>query len=93
MDNKVLVKIILPEINQNYDIFIPVNEIVWKIKKLLVKALSDLSCIDLNNKEYLLINKDNGKIYNENEIIIDTDIRNTTELFLISVNKYGGIYG
>lgn len=93
MENKVLVKVILTEIDQEYDIFIPVNEIVWKIKKLLIKALSDLSSMDLSNKEYILINKDSGKIYSDNEIIIETDIRNTTELFLISVNKYGGNYG
>jgi len=87
MENKVLIKIILPEININYDVFIPVNEIVWKIKLLLIKSLSDLSGINLNNNEYILINKDNGRIYNNNEIIIDTDIRNTTELFLIFVNS------
>ena len=86
MENKVLVKIILPEIDMSYDVFIPVNEVRWKIKKLLIKALTDLSGINLNNNSnYTLINKDSGNIYKNNEIIIDTDIRNTTELFLISI--------
>ena len=33
---------------------------------------------------YYLMNKDTNRIYNSNEIIIDTDIRNGTELLLIS---------
>lgn len=85
MENKVLIKLIMPELDVDYDIFIPVNEVVWKINKLLVKSISDLTDIELDlNSKYVLINKDNGKIYDSNEIIINTDIRNSTELFLIS---------
>ena len=35
MNNKVLIKLIVPEIDEEFDIFIPVNEIIWKIKKCL----------------------------------------------------------
>ena len=41
MNNKVLIKLILPELDTSFDILIPVNEIIWKIKKLLVKSVSD----------------------------------------------------
>ena len=85
MENKILVKIMLPEIDYSYDVFIPINELVWKVKKLLVKAISDLSGINLNNSDYVIINKDTGYIYDNNQIIIDTDIRNATELYLISI--------
>ena len=85
MENKVLIKLIMPELDEEFDIFIPVNEIIWKIKKLIIKSISDLSKTDLNiQDEYILINKDNSKIYTNNEILINTDIRNGTELFLIS---------
>lgn len=89
MENKVLVKIILSELDVSYDVFIPVNELIWKIKKLLVKSLSDVTGVVLDpKKDYLLINKDNGTIYNNNDLVIDTDIRNTTEILLISnMNK------
>ncbi len=84
-----LVKIIVSELDVSYDVFIPVNEIIWKIKKLLVKSLSDVMGGVLDpQQDYLLINKDNGTIYNNNDLVIDTDIRNTTELLFISnVNK------
>lgn len=83
MENKVLIKLIIPNINETFDLFLPVNEIIWKVKKMLIKSISDLTSIDLDvNKEYILLNKDNCRIYHNNEIIIDTDIRNGTELFI-----------
>ena len=88
MKNKVLVRLIVPELDNSFDVFIPVNEIVWKIKKLLVKSVADLSGINLDiNRKYTLINMSTGKIYTNNEIIINTEIRNVTELVLISNNK------
>ena len=85
MEKKVLIKLLVPELDSTYDAFIPVNEIIWKITKMLTKSVSDLSNTDLgNNKEYLLINKVTTRIYNSNEIVINTDIRNGTELILIS---------
>ncbi len=85
MENKVLIKVLLPEADLDYDIFIPVNELVWKIKKMLIKSISDLSGIKFSKNDYILINKDTGVIYENNQTIIDTDIRNATELFLISI--------
>ena len=36
MNNKVLVKLLVPELNSSFDIFLPVNELIWKIKRMLV---------------------------------------------------------
>lgn len=85
MNNKVLVKLTIPEIDESFDVFIPVNELTWKIKKMIVKCINDItnSNFDLK-KDYLLIKKDNGKVYRNNDIIIDTDIRNTCELLMIT---------
>lgn len=84
MKNKVLIRLILPEIDTNFDVFIPVNEIVWKIKKLLLKSIFDITNIPLDVKgECVLLNKDNSRIYDNNEIVINTDIRNGSELILI----------
>ena len=43
MDNKVLVKIVVLELDSSYDVFIPVNEQVWKITRLIAKSIYDLS--------------------------------------------------
>ena len=85
LNNKVLIKLIVPDLDETFDIFIPVNELIWRIKKLLIKSISDLSNIYPDeNEEYILINKSNTRIYQNNEIIINTDIRNGSEIILIS---------
>lgn len=83
MNNKVLIKLIVPEIDTTYDVFIPVNEVVWKIKKMLIKIVNDVANINFNlQNDYILLNKSTSRIYNNNEIVIDTDIRNATELMI-----------
>ena len=85
MNNKVLIRLYVPELDITYDIYIPVNELIWKIKKMLVKAISEMSGGLLDTKrEYALINKTTSLPYENNKIVINTDIRNATELLLIS---------
>ena len=82
MNNKVLIKLIVPEINLSFDVFLPVNEVIWKIKKMLIKCVCDLSNASMDmNTEYVLINKDGSRIYKNNEILIETDIRNASEIY------------
>lgn len=84
MENKVLIKLDVFELDETFDVFIPVNEVVWKIKAMLAKCVSDLEYIKFDpNNEFVIVNKNTGQVYNNNEIIINTDIRNGTELLLI----------
>ena len=88
MNNKVLVKFYLLELDSNFDVFIPVNELVWKIKKLVLKSASDLTNVmEINQKEYVLLNKDTCEVYHNNSVVIDTNIRNGTELYLIPISS------
>ena len=83
MNNKILVKLLVPELNSSFDIFLPVNELIWKIKKMLVKSISDLTNIKLNPKtDYVLINAISGTCYSDNITIRTTDIRNASILIL-----------
>ena len=79
-----LIKLLVPALDRNFDLFIPVNELIWKINKLMVKSISDLTGVGLDIKDtFFLINKTSGTIYNNNDIVIETDIRNGTELVLL----------
>ena len=87
-NNKVLIKLLVPSLNETYDVYIPVNETVNKVIKLMVKAVSDLSGQLINkDEEYILINLSTSREYKNNEIIIDTEIRNSTELILLSTKN------
>lgn len=81
-----LIKLFSPELDTSFDIFIPVNESIYKIKKLIVKYFEDFTNTALNNKSYILINKLNSRIYKNNEILRNTDIRNSSELLFVSIN-------
>ncbi len=85
MKNKVMIKAVFPAIDREYDIKVPVNEIVWKVNKLITKAVYDMNglSIDIKQDNFLMINKTTGNIYNDNSVVIDTDIRNGTEIVFL----------
>ena len=87
MNNKILTKLMVPEFEISFDLFIPINEIVWKIKKMIAKSISDITSVDFNTNDYILIDKNSSRIYKNNDIIINTDIRNTAELLFVSKNN------
>jgi len=82
--NKVFIKLYVPLIEQNYEMFLPINKPICDIIKLLVKAIDELVDTDyaLTN-ETGLYNKETGEKYNSDSKIIDTDIKNGIELILI----------
>ena len=87
MKNKILIKLTLIDLDETFDIFIPVNEVIWKLKKLIIKSISDLTGNSLNmNADYVLMNKITSKIYQNNELVINSDIRNGSELLMIENN-------
>ena len=84
MDNKVLVKVYVSTIEEQYDILIPLNRRIYSVIKLLVKAINELSdgYYEPKNKP-ILYNKITAVPYDENLSIRESNIRNGTELVLI----------
>lgn len=82
--NKVLVRLYVPTIDKKYDIWLPVNKKIYKIINLLVKAIKENTIGYYTPKTLpMLYDKVTGKVYNINLKIIETNIRNGTELILI----------
>ena len=84
MKNKVLINLFVPSIDSSYEIYIPVNESVKKVLELLVKSVVELSdgALDLRVGHYLM-DPDAGIIYNDTQIIRDTNIKNSKKIVLI----------
>ncbi len=84
MKNKVLVELIVPEIEKSYDIYIPVSKKIGSVIKLLNKAIFELSDGIYNggNKNQMY-NRDTGSRYDNNLLVKDTDIRNGSKVILI----------
>ena len=84
MKNKILIELIVPELDQTYSVFIPVNKKIGNIVVLLNKSLEEMTQGSFKGKNSTcLYNKDTGTRYDPNSIIRETDIRNSTSLILL----------
>ena len=84
MKNKVLVKLIIPEIDETYDVFLPVNKRIGNIVILLTKSVMELGNGIYNLRDnYAFYNRETGQKYNEKSLIRETDIRNGTNLIMM----------
>lgn len=82
--NKVLIKLYVPVLEKKYDIWIPINKKVRDVISLIISGIASLNKIDLKPEEKLyLYNKSTAEIYCMSDKIIDTNIRNATELILM----------
>ena len=84
MNNKVLIELEIPIIEKKYDLFIPINKKIGTIKKLIEDSL-----IELTDNAYIskpnsnFYSKDTGMIYDVNQTVRDTDLRNGSRIILI----------
>ena len=79
-DNKVLVNLYILSLGKDYEVYLPVNEKIGNISRLFNATMFD--SIDPESN-YMLVNVDTGQIYQNNDLIIKTDIRNGTRLVLV----------
>ena len=83
MDYKVLVTIFVPEIEQNYEFYIPVNKHIDVIIKIINAAINEIVFNQFPIKDTLqLCNRRTGQIYDNGYYVRNTDIRNGTQLVL-----------
>lgn len=84
MNNKVLVRIYSPEFGESYDVFIPVNEYISVVSKLVANVIANITGVEtFANKKYLFMNKNSLQVYDNKAVVRDTDIKNSTELILL----------
>lgn len=84
MKNKVLVELIVPDLDQKYDVYLPVNKKVGNVIILLNRAINEFSngVFDIKQQLALYSGKD-GSRYDIDEILRKTDIRSGVRLILM----------
>ena len=82
--NRVLVNLYVPLMEKKYNIWIPVNRSINCVIKGFISGINSLNQIqyDLKKNYPRLYNKETAAAYDYKAKIIDTDIRNGTELIL-----------
>lgn len=84
MKNKVLIELLVPEIDETYNVYLPINKRIGKCITLLIKAINDINFSNfINNNECVLVNRITGETYDKNLLIRNTNIRNGATLILI----------
>lgn len=82
--NKVLVKLYVPMLEEQYEIWIPLNKRIYNVIGLLVKAVNEFSDGYYQpSKMPNLYDKSTAKVYDANLSIRQTAIRNGSEIVLI----------
>lgn len=82
--NKILIQLYVPLIEKNYDLYIPVNKRIGTIKKLIEEGLQELSNDSYKIKESTnLYSKETGKVYEVNQKVRETDLKNGSRVILI----------
>lgn len=83
VDN-VLVKLYVPMLEEIYDVWIPSHKRICNVIILLVKAINELNDNCYKPSETpILYDKITAEIYDVNLKVIETNIRNGTELILL----------
>ena len=90
MNNKVLVELVVPVLEQSYDVFLPVNRKIGNVIGLLSKMVNDMS------GEYFVVNEtnslysgDTGEQYPIDVLVINTNIRNGSKIILMWGDSIG----
>lgn len=82
--NKVLVKLYVPQIGAEYDIWIPLNRRIYNVIKLLVKAIKEFTNGEFDPiKLPELYDRKTAVPYDINLTVGESSIVNGTEMILI----------
>lgn len=82
--NKLLVKIYVPLVEEEYDIYIPINKKIGCIKTKIIDSISELSNVNLSDIQNLkLYDQETGGSFDNNIYVKDSSIRNGTKLLLL----------
>lgn len=84
MKNKILVELVVPTMEEKYDVYIPINKKIGNITILLAKVVAELSGGYYKQSEYNgLYNGDTGEKYPIDLLVRNSDIRNGSRIILM----------
>lgn len=84
MKNKILVHLLVPEIDESYDVFIPINIRIGTVVKLLNKSILELTNgIFQEKNSRKLYSVVDSTTYPTNALVRETNIRNGVTVILM----------
>ena len=84
MKNKILIELVVPDIDKKYNLYIPINKKVGNIIVLLNRAIKEMSDgIYVGSEKTSLYDSKTGEKFAINSLVRETNIRNGSSLVLI----------
>lgn len=84
MKNKVLVQLVVPDVEKTFDIYLPINKRIGNIINLLNQAVAEITKGTYQGTSKTgLYNSSTGEKYQVNDLLRTTTIRNGTRLILL----------
>ena len=83
--NKFLITVMVPELELEFDLYIPNNKKIGTIKESILKAILELTngTFNKNTLDVRLIDREFNIEYDNNLIVKDSKIKNGTKLVII----------
>ena len=83
--NKYLITVLVPELETEFDLYIPNNKKIGTIKETILKAIMDLTngTFNKNMNDVRLIDREFNVEYDNNIFVKDSKIKNGTKLVII----------
>lgn len=84
MNNKILIELVVPLLEERYEVYIPINKRISTIIKLFQKALNETTngYYPIKN-DSVIIDEMTGNVYDVNITVKDSKMINGTKVILI----------
>ena len=82
-NNKILIQLYIPLIEEEYDIFIPINKRIGTIKQLIEKNMSEQANGYVIKEDTNLYSQETGQVYDAQVLVKDTDLKNGSRVVLL----------
>lgn len=83
MTNKILITVLVPMIEEEYDMYIPVSKSIKVTANLLIKTINELSEGHFPIKEKCILLTSDGQVLKEGSNIKESGIKNGDKIILI----------
>lgn len=81
--NKILITLVVPMIDKEYDLFIPISKKIYVVKKLLIEAVNELSEGHYPIKDKCTLLSTTGIPFEDKKTIKESQIKNGDRIILI----------
>lgn len=84
MKNKLLIELVVPELDETFDIYIPINRKIGNVIGLLNKSLFEFTNGSFQgNEKTMLYDRETGEMYHVNILVRETNIKNGSRVVLL----------